>query len=146
MRLTDGTYPISREREGGTRRGRICEVVLTEWNIVEHSGSITENERMGPVGNHTTESSRKKIKGGGEQARDPNSATQHQIGAGGGFVGCDTRTTARQYCYQSPVVDKSDQGDPHAIYFRIQCMGGRVVEQSPGQYWHHLERIIRMSG
>ena len=66
-------------------------------------------------GNQRTESSWKGTKGDGEWARDLHRVTQHQVGAGMGFRGCATRTTARQHRDQSPARDKTDRGDPHMI-------------------------------
>ena len=52
--------------------------------LAVHSDLIRYNKRTGPVGNQTTESIQKGVKGVGDRARDQNQVTQHQVGAGGG--------------------------------------------------------------
>ena len=74
-----------------------------------------EDKHTKPVRNRRTESSRQGFKGDGDWERDSRRVTQHQVGAGIGFRGCATRTTARQHRDQSPEGEKYDRGDPHML-------------------------------
>ena len=94
---------------------------------VEYSGLITEGKHTRKVGKHVRELSPKRIKGDIEQMCDSNCVTQHQVRAGSGFRGGATRTSEMQHWDWSPSGDKNDRGDPQALYFGIQGIGGGGV-------------------
>ena len=79
------------------------------------------------------------------QARDSDHKTQHQVGAGGGFVGSYASTLPRNCWDHLPTGYEPYQGDSHSIHYRIQDMVKGAGEKVHGLGSHCLSIGIRVA-